>query len=153
MVRGTKPAPTRLKILKGVEKARINRNEPVAAPGIPDCPEHLDELARKEWERITPFLLQMGVLSKIDGTSLALYCEAHSLRVQAFEKIGDEGMVTETQRGGDRVTSWVKVHEQARRDCMRFLVEFGVTPSSRSRIKVTPEKPKDELAEFLGKQA
>jgi hypothetical protein len=38
---------------------------------------------------------------------------------------------------------------RARESYRRFLVEFGLTPSSRSRIKTTGEKPRDALEEFL----
>jgi phage terminase small subunit len=33
-----------------------------------------------------------------------------------------------------------------------MLVELGLTPSSRSRIKAAPERPKDELGDFLGEK-
>ena len=67
MTPGTKPAPTALKLLKGTQKSRINHAEPPALAGFPDCPDHLDEVARQEWNRIVPELREMGVLSRIDA--------------------------------------------------------------------------------------
>ena len=43
-MRGRKPTPTRLKILKGSRADRINEREPALPPARPDAPEHLDAL-------------------------------------------------------------------------------------------------------------
>ena len=43
---------------------------------IPGCPSHLLKEARKEWKRITPELVKLGLIAKIDRAALALYCQA-----------------------------------------------------------------------------
>lgn len=56
---------------------------------IPGCPKHLLPEARKEWKRITAELLRYSLVSKLDRTALALYCQEyawwvwHDTRLQA----------------------------------------------------------------------
>lgn len=43
----------------------------------------------------------------------------------------------------------IAIMETARKDLLRLLVEFGMTPSSRTRVQALPNGPKDELGDFL----
>ena len=36
--------------------------------GVPECPDHLDDVAKKEWGRLTTILTDMKVLTEIAGT-------------------------------------------------------------------------------------
>jgi P27 family predicted phage terminase small subunit len=45
---------------------------------IPGCPKHLLPEARKEWRRIGPELQKLGLITKIDRTALALYCQEYA---------------------------------------------------------------------------
>lgn len=165
--RGRKPKPTALKVLSGVRSDRINSNEPINVPGRPDCPRHLCEIAREEWNRIVPILEDSGVLAKTDGTALAIYCAAYARWVRATDAIngklnpqlGDDQadaasapivpkLTDVTAAGTDKVGAFVQIAASAERDMARMLVEFGCTPSSRSRINVFDRKPSHPLAKF-----
>ncbi len=74
MARGRKPDPTKLKLLKGNPGKRAIKNEPEPEVCIPDPPDHLDDVAVGEWNRIAPQLEQLGLLSDIDMVALAMYC-------------------------------------------------------------------------------
>lgn len=56
VMRGRKPKPTALKILQGNPGHRpigdVMSTDMPATPGIPTPPEHLDEIARKQWFRL-----------------------------------------------------------------------------------------------------
>lgn len=43
---------------------------------VPGFPKHLWPEARKEWKRIAPELMRYGLISKLDRSALALYCQA-----------------------------------------------------------------------------
>ncbi len=153
MPRGRKPKPTALKVLEGTRSDRLNPAEPVPVPGLPECPEHLDEVAREEWARIVPQLDALGVLSRTDGSALALYCDAFSQWVQANEEIGGTGLIVYTEKGGVKANPAVAMARAARAQMHRLLVEFGCTPSSRTRVHSTrPEAPKDDLSAFLARK-
>src|SRR6185437_9377257 len=66
-MRGRRPKPTNLKKLTGNPgKRRLREDEPVAT-GTAECPEHLDAIGRREWERVAPLLQEMGILASIDA--------------------------------------------------------------------------------------
>ena len=61
---GPKRRATKLKILHGEKnKDRINENEPVPPPGVPEPPPTLTGEARVEWDRMVALLDSMGILT------------------------------------------------------------------------------------------
>ena len=72
-MRGRKPAPTYLKILKGNPGHRpLPRGEPMPA-SAPTCPpDFLNAYAREEWARIGSELFRLGLLTKIDTSLFAV---------------------------------------------------------------------------------
>lgn len=141
--RGRKPTPTHLKVVTGNPGRRpLPANEPQGPAGVPDCPPHLQGLAREEWDRLAPALAQMGVLTLIDGGALALYCQAWSRWVQAEQAIAkmaarDQmtgGLMIKTANGNPIQNPLVGIANKAMADCNRYAAELGITPSSRSRI-------------------
>ena len=158
---GRRPGPTALKKLRGNPgKRKLNENEPQAKPGRPPLPPGLTDVAQAEWDRMVPELEAIGVLSTIDGSALAAYCQAYSRWLQAEAEIDAHGitLVTkhETEKGlvdGDiKKNPAVTVANDAMKLMRAFLSEFGMTPSSRSRIKASlSNQPVDEFEEFLRK--
>ena len=161
MTRGRKPQPTALKILKGVQNDRINHSEPVPPSGKPEPPDHLDKLAVEEWERMCVLLKGMNLLSLADGPALTIYCECYSNWLRARHEIAKHGMLitvtTELIRKSKvvatktslRANPAVNIKIQTSRLMKELLIEFGLTPSARSRIRSTSDRPQDELEEFL----
>src|SRR5579859_4519112 len=89
-----RPVPTEIKKLAGNAGHRpLNDQEPKPETGEPEMPKGMSKAARREWERIVPQLLQLGVLSRIDGKALAAYCDAYALWEQARKEIVKYGMV------------------------------------------------------------
>ncbi len=143
MALGRKPQPTRMKILKGEpNKDRINLNEPKISPSIPQMPVHLNTYGKKEWQRIAPILAGMGILSEIDMAALAGYCQAYGRWVQAeqnikkLEKKGSDGILIKTPKGFIMINPYITIADKSLDQMRKFLIEFGMTPSSRSRIVV-----------------
>lgn len=147
--RGRKPKPTRLKLLEGARPDRINGQEPPMPAGLPRPPEVLDPGARAEWDRLVELLADTRVLARTDGAALALYCQTYSRWAEAERCIREHGMLVEAANGGVKLSPYVVVSRQAVETMSRLLVEFGLTPSSRARLKVAAERPKDELELFL----
>ena len=135
---GPKPQPTALKLLKGVRPCRINRNEPKPRPVKPKKPPWLDKIARREWNRIVKLLAPLGLLSEIDGASLGVYCQAFSRLVQAEREIEADGLVL-VEDGKTKTNPAVLIAEKAMKTVRTMATEFGMTPSSRSRIPMMPD--------------
>jgi P27 family predicted phage terminase small subunit len=150
--RGTKPVATRLKILSGVRAGRINTAEPVAPGGVPECPDHLDKFGQEAWARVVSQLDALGILSAVDADALALYCVTYSRWRFALIDLENHGLSVSTGQGGFKSNPASSVVAESSRLLVSLLGEFGLTPASRSRVKVPAASPKDALGVFLGRK-
>jgi phage terminase small subunit len=131
--RGPAPAPTALKILKGVQPKRINKREALIPGKIPAPPDVLDEEARMEWHRLAPLLEPAGLLTLVDRMGLTIVCVAWSDYIAARR----------TGTKTDRRSAFTQLRQ--------ILPEFGLTPSSRSRIQVNAPEPLSDVEQFKRK--
>ena len=149
-MRGRKPKPSALKELEGNPgKRAVNKKEPKPEAGIPDCPDHLEGAARTEWNRITRQLKELGMISKIDRAALAICCTAWADYVKACNKLKKEGEVIISENGGLYQNPWVAIKKRSMDQVLKFYAEFGMTPSSRSRVKVETPGEEEEMEGFL----
>lgn len=145
---GRRPKPTNLKILEGNPgKRALNKSEPKPKPIAPKCPTWLDKEAKKEWKRVAPELERLGLLTIVDGTALAAYCQAYSRWKQAEEILQAEGLIFATESGYLMPRPEVKIAEKSMQLIKSFCAEFGLTPSSRGRMSL-PEV--DDGDDFFG---
>lgn len=143
---GRKPIPTNLHILRGNPGKRpLNENEPKPANEKPRCPSHLSEEAKKEWRRMSDKLHKLGLLTEIDGAALAAYCQAYGRWVEAEQNVKKYGMVMLSPDKGWPVQSpYLSIANKALEQMHKYLTEFGMTPSSRSRIVVSKQDKNDD---------
>jgi P27 family predicted phage terminase small subunit len=145
---GRRPKPTPLKLLAGVRASRINHAEPVIPAGAPEAPEGLDAVARAEFARMSALLAPVGVLTRADAPTLALYASAYSRWVEAERRVRETGLVLKTKNG--LVSNpYVRVARDASHVMLKILIELGCTPSSRSRVRVSDTRPRETLDDFL----
>lgn len=79
MARGRRPKPTALKKLEGNPGKRpLNELEPVPPVASLRCPNYLLPEARKEWRRLAPILMNLGLLTAADAVPFAGYCQAYA---------------------------------------------------------------------------
>lgn len=150
MTRGRKSKPTELKKLEGNPgKRALNNQEPKPDVAIPECPPHLEGEARKEFERITGELMKLKIISNIDRAAIVAYCQAWSDYVQATREIKKEGEVLYSDKGNAYINPWKNIQTSALDRVLRYSAEFGMTPSSRSRIKVETPTEEDKMTNFL----
>ncbi len=148
---GRPPKPTVIKILAGNPGKRpLNKAEPKPKPVAPKCPAWLSKEAKREWKRVAPELERLGLLTVVDGGALAAYCQAYARWREAEEAIKREGLVVQTGTGYLMPHPAVKIAEKAQQLIKAFCTEFGLTPSSRSRMSL-PEA-KDEEDDFFAYQ-
>jgi P27 family predicted phage terminase small subunit len=157
------PKPTSYKILSGEpNKSRINFNEPQPT-GKTTPPKFLNHWAKNEWKRIVPELERLGLFTKVDRASLAAYCQVYGrwvetenkineLTTKAIESGGDasNAYLLKTQAGNVIISPLLSVANRCLEQMKTFLVEFGMTPVSRSRINLAQkDKDIDPLEELL----
>ena len=144
--------PTVLKELAGNPGHRpANHKEAKPARQIPNCPRHLDDEAKKEWNRVVKVLFDAGLFTAVDRPALAAYCSAYSAWVKAEENLQDpkEGWILTSPNGYQYQSVWLSIRNRALDQMKSFLTEFGMTPASRSRIEVKPPEPLDELEQLF----
>ena len=136
LLRGRKPTPTTLKLLRGNPGHRpMPPDEPRPPAVMPKCPVHLDKEARAEWRRMVKELEPLGILTKLDKGIFALYCQAFSTWAQASIKIQELGMVRMTKNGFTEQNPYFSIANKAKEQMVRALTEMGMTPSSRTRVR------------------
>ena len=147
---GRRPKPTVLKKLAGNPGKRpLNKNEPQPKSSIPDCPKFLAKEAVLEWKRITVELSVLGVVTQIDRAALAAYCQVWARWAKAEDRLNQEGEFVQTKKGNEIQNPYLAIANKCLKQMREYLVEFGMTPSSRSRISGAPKKRSDERTETL----
>ena len=118
---GRRPKPTALKVIKGTaRKSRLNPKEPQASEGdFSKCPSWLCSEGKKEWKRMSGKLKDAGVLTELDRTAFTVLCQMWGEYV--------EGTINKEPVSMAHITQ------------MRLMAsEFGLTPSSRSKVEAVP---------------
>lgn len=150
--------PTALKIAAGNPGKRpLNKLEPSPAPLEMHRPEHLSETALRYWDEYAPMLLRLKVLTEADRNALVRLCDLLSQLEQASQTLREEGLIVHRpryDRNGERmydgetpVTMVEKnpmflIQMELDKQVKTLMVEFGLTPASRTKVTVTgiPEK-------------
>lgn len=158
---GRPPKPTALKVILGTDKQhpeRVNHDEPKVAPGRPTRPAWLHRDARGPWNQTIKMAEEMGILTKMDGRAVALMCNALVEYVIAADEVDRLGLVLEDTRydkEGNIIGTTYKANPalQTRADSWRrvnlMLQQFGMTPSSRAKLKVEKAEEEDEFEKLM----
>jgi P27 family predicted phage terminase small subunit len=97
-------------------------------------------------------LFDLGLLTRIDRTALAAYCQLWARWVKAegeVERLGE--VVKAPQTGYPMQNPYLGIANTALKLMHNYLVEFGMTPSSRSRVKAkTPKGQADDRRRKFG---
>ena len=139
-MRGRRPVPTRIKVLTGNPGKRpLNEHEPQPEPAIPDCPPQLGPIAREEWDRLIGELASLRIITALDRSALAAYCNAYGLWAEATEAIQKYGTMVKSPTGYPIQSPYISIANRQAEIMMRIASEFGFTPASRSRISAPAE--------------
>ena len=152
MVRtGRPPKPTLIKILEGNPGKRpLNLYEPKPQKKAPKCPGWLEPVAKQEWRRMAKHLELIGILTEIDRAAFAAYCQAFARWKEAEEFISKHGTIVKTPSGYWQQVPQVSIAQTYLKIMNRLCEQFGLTPSSRSRIVADPyDESDDELERIL----
>ncbi len=158
--RGPKPLPTNVHLLRGnaSKKPLASLLDDVVRPAvdIPECPAHIEGEARAEWERVTPHLFSLGLISQIDRAAIAAYCDTWGEYVEACaciksmrahfsttvsikdlpETVRDwfAGHVATTPSGYQQISIPIQHRNKSLEHLRSFLALFGMSPADRSRV-------------------
>lgn len=144
------PTPTALRILRGNPGKRpINQTEPQPAIIRPEMTAEVkaNPRATEEWDRIAPMLERMRVLTEADYLALGTLCLDVAMLDEVHEKIRNSGLLIKTGIADApmiRKNPLLEIRMQLEGGIHRWLCEFGMTPSSRTRLHThAPSTDKD----------
>jgi P27 family predicted phage terminase small subunit len=111
----------------------------------------LNAEGRKEWRRITRELAPLGLVSNLDRTALAIYCDAYARWVDATDNIRQFGLIVKAPGGYPMPSPYLPILNKSIEQMRAFIVEFGMTPASRSRVATDmPDEEDAEDKRFFG---
>lgn len=143
--RGPKPTPTKTLKARGSWRGEINKSEPEPEFQIPSAPKWLNSTAKAEWLRIVPELARNGMLSLLDRTTLALYCQAYADYVNSLDLMKKPFPTTAlvlTKNNNAVQHPALSIKNKAFQTLLNVAREFGLSPSSRSNIQVQKTQTK-----------
>ena len=152
MPRGSKPLPTATKELSGNPGHRaLNKAEPQPERGsrVPAPPDYLTGEAVKKWRKLAGQLHRTGVLTDVDHDSLARYCVQYQRWIKAEKALAKDGEVVKTTKGNYVQNPWLAISNRSLAQLNQLAAEFGITPSSRTRVKANPPEEEEKLEKEL----
>lgn len=155
---GRKPKPTAAKKLAGTfREDRHNSNEPEVEPftKAPPCPTYVKGMARAAWVKHAKILTDMGVLTPADLHALEVYCETYARWREANDKLREYGIMLTQVVDGERkflTSPYLRISEECAKAMRQWMNEFGITPSSRSKVSGSKKtkQPEADPYDFFG---
>lgn len=147
------PVPTEIKKIMGNPGKRPlpkpgEEPEPDLVMELPEPPDWLGEYGVKEWHRVGPHLVKNRLLTEADLLTFTAYCANVDMLVEATIQIQERGMTIHGARGPVRNPA-LATFAAATTSLRTLAAEFGMTPSSRARIKL-PGDEGESLDDLLG---
>lgn len=144
-MRGRKK-PTALKIHDGdfiKDPQRRNHNEPEPEVAQPKAPATLGQIGKREWKKICREMTELGVISRVERSAIERYCFAYQRERESELIVKKQGRFFHTEKGDIKEHPASRAARDYAAQCIRMLVEFGMTPCSRSKLHVKKQEAKD----------
>jgi P27 family predicted phage terminase small subunit len=141
---GRKPKHPDFRVIEGNREHRpIDLNVPRPKSMRPPCPKILDAVAKRHWRYIVEELEEMGILAHSDLGIIAAAANAYSRwhraeeQLRAIAKEPDQYTeVMKTKAGNWIQNPIVGIANSARDALVRYEAELGLSPTSRTRIRI-----------------
>lgn len=136
-MRGRKPVPTRLKVIRGNPgKRALNHDEPVPEGDLTDPPPWMSESQKAGWNYAIENA-PSGLLKKLDRSVLAAWVVAEDLHRRASEQVDKFGILTKAPHTGLPIQSpYLPILNKQAAIMLKAAEQLGFTPASRSRIQL-----------------
>lgn len=151
MTRGRKPKTPEQRELHGSKSRPSHEKDPPEyKPGLPDCPDFLDEEAKAEWERLAERLYDAGTLTHEARSTMVGYCVAWSMFVDAHNNLQKYGSVLVSPKTGwPGQSPYFNMVQSAMKSMNLLASSLGLDPVSRGRVQAIKPKIKDPKDRFF----
>ena len=136
-MRGRKPIPTYLKILRGNPgKRALNHDEPVPVGNLIDPPDWMSEAQKAGWNYAIENA-PLGLLRKLDCSVLTTWVVAEDLHRKATQQLERSGLLVKSPNAGVPIQSpFLPIVNKQASLMIKAAEQLGFTPASRSRIQL-----------------
>ena len=91
----------------------------------------------------------LGLVTTVDVDALAMYCVIYIRWIKAEKLVREKGEIIKTAAGNIIQNPYLSIANRALEQLNKIGAEFGMTPSSRTRVKVDHADPDHELEWML----
>lgn len=146
-MRGRKRLPTATLEASGAYKKNPQRRDERANEPEPEAgaakPPGMSLEAERHWPVMAKILEDAGVLTRMDGLALGVYCETYARWRDALDAFNRQRVVSV---GTGKTRKLVPnpqhdIADKAQSQLVRLMTEFGMTPASRSKVSGRKKAP------------
>ena len=101
--------------------------------------------AKKHWPKVCEQLKAAKIMTNIDVDALEMYCEAYATWHDAQRKVTEIGAVVKGKEGIPVMSPYFRVAEKSFQQMRQMLAEFGMTPSSRTKVGTNGDDGDDDF--------
>jgi len=147
---GRPPKPTGLRILQGNPGKRpLPQGEPKPLAAKPARPGWLLPEAKREWARLAPQLVRLGVLTQVDRMPFAMLCQSWARYQRSQARL--DTLEEEDQAGSLKYRREQMISSRCFAEVATLAGRFGLTASDRGRLHLPEQRPVEPLEAFLAK--
>lgn len=135
--RGRKRKPSQTKALAGNPGKRpLPEDEPqYPIPEYGDPPAWMNDMAKATWREFAPEIIEQKLYTVVDRAAFEAFCIIYSRWREAVADLDKIGSTVQIAKSGYAApVPEVAIERQYADDLRKWCVEFGFTPSSRSRV-------------------
>jgi P27 family predicted phage terminase small subunit len=146
-MKGRKPIPNALKTMRGTDQpVRMAEETNVTVISkLPPPPKWLSEIGKKIYKNKGRELISQKVMATLDLDMFLLYCNEYAIYLETSEFINEVPLKAAISEGSEKALNRaIRKNQRAWERAKSIAIEFGFTPSSRSRIK--PISGDDEMS-------
>tara|TARA_R100001463_G_scaffold97765_3_gene152281 strand:- start:2904 stop:3383 length:480 start_codon:yes stop_codon:yes gene_type:complete len=157
MNKGRKKIPTEIKKARGtLRKSRETENQMQVKKidGLPIAPNWLSEIGREQFDIVVKQLNDLEMLFEIDLQLIVAYSNSMALHIESEQELRRVGRVMvyrndEGQPKHSQIVPLQTVSKQALDQALKIAVQFGLTPSARTKISQPKLEIKDNEFNFF----
>jgi P27 family predicted phage terminase small subunit len=114
---------------------------------MPVCPDWLPGEGARKWNELAPKLFDAGLLTELDGETLAVMCMHWAVMVEAIQDLRERGILVTGARGDGGLVKnpSLQVLKDNSAAFDRYAAGFGMDPRSRAYVDSQPENEDDEF--------
>jgi P27 family predicted phage terminase small subunit len=153
MGKGRPRKPASVKILQGTfrKDQEIVQNEPKPEiDGVRTCPSYIEYYGKKLWNDVVDEMVQCGIVTKIDWTTLELCCNAYD-QFRRCEHAMHYGFDEEGKPVKQKFTDYFSgktsqtqglynAMNKASENFLKYAIQLGMTPVARNRVEMAQRK-------------